>query len=173
MRKMPKNFDYLIGQKFGKLTVVEIIKKPKEPSKARCICECGGERTTIIYLLTRGDVKSCGCLFTKHGEHGTRLYWIWRDIIKRCYNPNCKCYKWYGGKGITVCDKWRNEYIAFRDWALLNGYEDGLTIDRINPDDNYHPLNCQWITQSENTAKMQRQKKQKAELKKKYTEVNQ
>ena len=170
MRKMPKNFDYLIGKRFGKLTVVEIIKSHKSPSKARCVCDCGGERTTIIYLLTRGDVKSCGCLFRKHGEHGTRLYWIWRDIIKRCYNPNCKCYKWYGGKGITVCDKWRNEYISFRDWALLNGYADGLTIDRINPDDNYHPLNCQWITQSENTAKMQRQKKQKAELKKKYTE---
>lgn len=161
---MPKNHSALIGQKFGRLTVVEIVPFPRN-NKVRCTCECGGEVTTFIYLLKRGDVKSCGCMKTPHGEHGTRLYWIWRDMIKRCYNTKCDCYKWYGEKGISVCDEWRTSYSNFRDWAKLNGYNDGLTIDRIDPNKNYEPSNCQWLTRSENTAKMQKQKK---ELKNKY-----
>jgi hypothetical protein len=178
---MPKkNYDYLIDKRFCKLVVREILYLPNH-AKARCICDCGNEITTYIFLLNNGETKACGCLHKKmekevkpprrkHGEHGTRLYWIWRDIIKRCYNPNCKCYKWYGGKGVIVCDEWKTEYSNFRDWALANGYADELTIDRINPEKNYEPSNCQWITQSENTSKMQRQKKEYAELKKKYTE---
>lgn len=166
---MPKNFDNLIGQKFGKLTVVEIIKKPYTDTLARCVCDCGGERTTVIYLLKKGAVKSCGCLFRKHGGYGTRLYQIWRDMLKRCYNAKCKCFKWYGEKGITVCEEWRTEYANFRDWAIANGYADGLTIDRINPSKNYEPLNCQWITLSDNVSKMHKQRNRNAELKNKYT----
>ena len=87
-----------------------------------------------------------------------RLYWIWQDMKKRCYNPNCKCFKWYGGKGVQVCEDWKNSYPKFKDWALLNGYTDKLTLDRIDNNKNYEPLNCQWITQSENSKKMQKQK---------------
>ena len=166
---MNKQIDNLIGKRFGKLTVVEIVNHSSNGTKVRCSCDCGGERTIAYHRLKKGDVKSCGCLFTKHGEHGTRLYWIWRDIIKRCYNPKCKCFKWYGGKGIKVCDEWRTEYSNFRDWALSSGYSNNLTIDRINPSMGYEPSNCQWLTQSENTAKMQKQKK---DLKKKYESEN-
>ena len=88
-----------------------------------------------------------------------RLYWIWQDMKKRCYNPNCKCFKWYGGKGINVCEEWKDSYPNFKAWALSNGYEDGLTIDRIENYKDYAPFNCQWITQSENSKKRQREGK--------------
>lgn len=90
-------------------------------------------------------------------EH-KRLYWIWQDMKKRCFNPKNKNYKWYGSKGIKVCDEWKNNYQNFKDWALSNGYTDKLTIDRIDSKKDYEPLNCQWITQSENSKKMQTQK---------------
>lgn len=103
-------------------------------------------------------------------EKDVRIYSIWKGMNKRCNNPNAIDYRWYGGKGVNVCEDWKTEYKKFRDWSLANGYEKGLTIDRINPAGNYEPSNCQWLTQSENTSKMQRQKKELAELKKKYTE---
>lgn len=81
-----------------------------------------------------------------------RLYRIWEAMKSRCLNPNREAYKHYGGKGVKVCLEWLN-YAVFRDWALINGYADGLTIDRINNDGNYEPFNCQWITLSENARK--------------------
>lgn len=94
-------------------------------------------------------------------KENKRLYWIWQDMKKRCYNPNCKCFKFYGGKGIGVCDDWKNSYLNFKKWALSNGYADNLTIDRIDNNKNYQPSNCQWITQSENSKKMQENHKGK------------
>lgn len=80
----------------------------------------------------------------------SRLYSIWIGIKARCYNNKDTTYKYYGGKGINVCDEWKDDYLAFKNWALANGYEDNLTIDRKNSKQGYSPSNCQWITQSEN-----------------------
>ena len=84
-----------------------------------------------------------------HGESNTRLYNIWECMKTRCYNKHHIKYHNYGGRGISICDSWKNSYINFRDWALMNGYNENLTIDRINVNGNYEPSNCQWITHAE------------------------
>lgn len=92
----------------------------------------------------------------KDGRKGTRLYRIWRNIKTRCLNTNNPSYKRYGGRGITVCNEWQNNFQAFKEWALSHGYAENLTIDRINNDGNYEPDNCRWITmkkQSMNTSR--------------------
>jgi hypothetical protein len=82
-----------------------------------------------------------------------RLYAIWYGIKYRCYCKHNKDYKRYGGRGITVCAEWQNSYEAFETWALANGYQPDLCVDRINNDGNYEPGNCQWLTRGENVAK--------------------
>ena len=88
----------------------------------------------------------------KHGGSYTKLYNVWKSLKKRCLNPYGDDYKYYGGRGITICDEWL-EFIPFRDWALSNDYKEGLTIDRKENDGNYTPENCQWITNKENSRK--------------------
>lgn len=83
-----------------------------------------------------------------NGKH-TKLYRVWCGIKERCNNPNNKKYYRYGGRGITVCEQWQDDFDSFRSWALSNGYEEGLTIDRVNNDDNYSPDNCRWVTRRE------------------------
>lgn len=115
--------------------------------------------------LKNGAIKSCGCLLReatskrryKHGESNgrlvTRLYIIWTNMKRRCFYPKDINFHRYGGRGITVCPEWRNNYSLFRFWAILNGYQNNLTIDRINNDGNYEPDNCQWLTKPENSRK--------------------
>ena len=93
--------------------------------------------------------KSCGCHWIKHGGEGTKLYKVWAGMKQRILNPNSKFYGNYGGRGITICPEWANDYIAFRDWALNNEYKEGLFIDRVNPDENYEPSNCRFLTKTE------------------------
>ena len=154
---MPTIID-LTTQQFGRLTVLRQSGKNKwNCAEWECLCLCG--KTVIVggYNLRKGRTKSCGCLsrekakerFTTHGEEGTRLYITWRNMKARCQNYKHKQYKDWGGRGITVCEEWQ-EYIPFRDWAMANGYQENLTIDRIdNNDGMYEPNNCRWITQAE------------------------
>ncbi len=144
-------------QRFGRLLVIEFAYVKSSEAYWKCLCDCGNEKIVRRTNLRSGRTKSCGCLYTKHGAAGKtkklpKLYGAWISMKQRCYNPNCKSYKRYGGRKIRVCDEW-SEYIPFRDWALLNGYKEGLSIDRKENDGNYEPYNCQWITQSENVKK--------------------
>ena len=104
--------------------------------------------------LTSGKSSSCGCLQKEmqsrrkmtHGESKSRLYAIWQQMKNRCMNSHTTYYEYYGGRGISVCNDWLNSYPAFREWALSTGYNDNLTIDRINIDGDYNPSNCRWVT---------------------------
>lgn len=123
-------------------------------------CFCGNEFTARLYHINSGWQKSCGCLRhnnkgkTTHGLSKDRLYTIWKNMLYRCNNPEYKYYHNYGGRGITVCSEWHDNYVTFKEWSLANGYADDLSIDRINVDGNYEPSNCRWSTrdiQSQNT----------------------
>ena len=87
--------------------------------------------------------------YEKHGMYGSRLYKTWNNMISRCYCKSFRNYRNYGGRGITVCDEWKNSFVAFMNWALSNGYSDTLTLDRINTEGGYCPENCRWITNKE------------------------
>lgn len=154
----------LTGEKFGKLTVIHTSGKRHGTNVLwTCLCDCGTPKNIRGTDLKSGHTKSCGCLNKdslrnnqrnlKHGGNGTRLYRIWVYMRKRCHNPKDSNYKYYGAKGINVCDEWRDNFVAFRFWAILNGYQENLTIDRINNNGNYEASNCQWITKSENSIK--------------------
>ena len=147
----------LTGNTYGRLQVIGRNSK-KDTSGSRsywdCVCECGN--TVIVHRanLTSGRTQSCGCLHreiavtsgTKHKGFGTRLYRIWTNMHTRCTNPKNKNYARYGGRGIQVCSNWSN-FEPFRDWAMSNGYDESLTLDRKDNNGNYCPENCQWTTQ--------------------------
>ena len=146
-----------------------ISRAPKDNSiKARdarwlCRCDCGTERIVSAHSLRNGSSQSCGCYHSDimhdvgkvnvtHGMSNSRLYRIYKHMRNRCYNKNDARYKYYGARGIVVCDEWQ-KFETFRDWALSNGYSDSLSIDRIDYNKDYCPNNCRWaddIQQSNN-----------------------
>jgi hypothetical protein len=162
----------ITGQSYGRLRVVEqwteVVGtcrgrngslRPAHASMVRCWCSCGGEVTTRAAYIRNGDTASCGCAKREqmaernrtHDGTGTPLYRTFRAMVTRCENSNADKWDRYGGRGIKVCAEWRNDFDAFRTWAMANGYQPGLSVDRINPDGDYEPGNCQWITVSENS----------------------
>lgn len=147
-------FKDLTGQKFGRLAVIERAESKNGFTRWLCKCECGKETVVYSSTLINGHTKSCGCLRRdnhanlEHGMSHTRIHDIWCGINKRCDNPKSSVYKYYGGKGITICNEWRS-FQSFYDWSMANGYNDDLTLDRIDPKGNYEPSNCRWVTMKE------------------------
>lgn len=152
-----KNKIDLVGKKFGRLTVKERIG----PNKWKCKCECGNEIIALGSNLQRMNTSSCGCFAIEltskrsktHGSSYTRLYSIWTGMKQRCFNKKIKSYKYYGAKGIRVCDEWL-DFSIFKQWSLSNGYTDELSIDRIDSNGDYCPENCRWVTLSEQKRNM-------------------
>jgi len=147
----------LTGQRFGRLTVIEKVPSKNSNARWRCVCDCGKETTVLGTTLRRGESKSCGCLRsdywrkekTTHGKCKSRLASIWYGMKERCCCSTYPAYENYGGRGITVCEEWKDNFESFYEWAMANGYADNLSIDRIDNDKGYSPDNCRWATAKE------------------------
>lgn len=151
------NFEEMINKRFGKLVVLKKTDKKKYKTYFLCQCDCGNKTIVEYYSLIYGNTKSCGCLQKEkakqlkstHNDSKTRLYTSWCNMKARCYRKTMKRYERYGGRGIVVCDEWKNSFITFKKWALENGYNESLTLDRIDVNGNYEPNNCRWISNLE------------------------
>jgi hypothetical protein len=145
------------GYRIGKLIVIEELERLRLPCGQanrvfRCKCDCGRETIVRLVHLSRGRIKSCGC---SHGErHGmchSRLYTIWRGMKNRCYGEKTIQPHLYKDKGITVCERWKNSFLAFKEWAEKNGFAPGLQIDRKDNSLGYCPENCRFVTPAVNS----------------------
>jgi len=144
----------LNGKRFGRLTVIARDGSHRGKALWLCKCDCGNEKIAESCHLRTGATTSCGCYQKErasesnvtHGDSRSRLYYEWQHLKRRCYNPSSPNYKYYGGRGIKVCDEWRESFEAFKTWALENGYREDLTLDKIDNDKDYTPDNCRWAT---------------------------
>ncbi len=168
------------GTRFGRFTTIsetymEVRGNGRRWTVVDCRCACGTERTVATANLKNGNSQSCGCLqrdkmsemLTTHGatlavrgvrddQDTARLYRILQGMKDRCNRPGNPAYKRYGGRGIKVCAEWADDFQAFRTWAFAHGYANGLECDRIDPDGDYGPDNCRWITKRKNIEHMRK-----------------
>lgn len=140
------------GHRYGRLVVIAHAGKNRHGhSLWLCKCECGNEKVLNSVAFRHGNTKSCGCLQsenrTKHGMHGSPEYMTWNSMIQRCENPHSKAYNHYGGRGITVCDRWKDFDNFFQDMGERPSPK--YSLDRIDVNGNYEPANCRWTTQQE------------------------
>ena len=149
----------LTGKRFGRLLVLSCIGKSKAGNlRWRCICDCG--KCTDVDAGNLKKTTSCGCLarekasqrLRKHGGFKDALFKIWCLMKERCSNPHHKSFYRYGGRNITVCEEWKHDYVAFRDFAISHGWKRGLQINRIDNDKGYSPDNVNFVTGKENMA---------------------
>ena len=156
---MGTKFVDLTGQRFGRLVV---IKKAEHQKKGKtrwlCRCDCGRYTEVITHSLKRGATKSCGCLRQETiysynhrlgNRNSERLYQIWKGMKQRTTDKNATNFKNYGGRGITMCVEWLQDYEKFKQWAIDSGYQDGLSIERIDNMRGYCPDNCKWADRNE------------------------
>lgn len=154
---MPRAFVDRSGQKFTRLLVLGAHRRRGHSLYLECLCDCGNIIWASVANLNSGTQKSCGCLRRErwangnrrtHGLAGTPIYTVWSGMKRRCMNSKNQDYADYGGRGIKVCDRWMNSFEAFYE-DMADKYEPGLTLDRIDVNGNYDPLNCQWSTHLE------------------------
>jgi hypothetical protein len=159
----PRTVKDLTGMIFERLTVTGYHGRDRQNLNTwKCQCECGKEIITRGSSLNSKNTTSCGCLriertkkaCTTHGlsggrKHCPRIYRIWKNMKSRCGNPKTPRYERYGGRGISVCEPWNSSYLNFYLWCVSSGYQEDLTLDRIDNDKGYSPDNCRWATMSE------------------------
>lgn len=154
---MKKKYDDSKDAKYGKLTIIKTYYKEmknRERKFALCKCDCGNITEVRFDCLTNSNTQSCGCMNTIDREKPNsirkhKLYRVYYAVKNRCYNERNKEYKYYGARGIKMCDKWL-KYENFFSWALTHGYKEGLQLDRIDCNGNYEPNNCRWVDSSTN-----------------------
>jgi hypothetical protein len=156
------------GEIYGSLTLTGnynfVHQKGGRRLFVEAICKCGEIKDYAYRFLTNMNTSSCGCVRKErirevqvtHNLSKHPLYSVYKDMIRRCYDINCKAYKDYDGRGIIVCDEWKNDIFAFRHWAMNNGYEIGLQLDREINDGNYEPNNCRFVTKDVNNKNTRR-----------------